>query len=69
VLQGAVIGGGWDPKKRRFVLVDGWEDGTSDQGLLIYETNTKTWTRFAIDIGEGNTFGFQVRDVAATSKG
>lgn len=69
IVQYGIIGGGWDAKKKRFLLVDGWGGGTSDQGLLVYDVKTETWTRFAIDLDGGNTYGFQVRDVASNSKG
>lgn len=68
-VQDSIIGGGWDHKNSRFVLVDGWGSGTANQGLLVYNTKSTSWSRYAIDMGEGNSYGFQIRDVAANGKG
>lgn len=62
------IGGTWDQSHKRFILVDGW--GGDNQGIDIYSTSSRSWTRYAIHFGaDSDSSAFEVRDVVATRTG
>ncbi len=67
-----VIGGTWDAVHAQFILVDGWTyhfGRDNNSGLAIYKPSTRKWTRYAIDLGSGNTKGYSVRDIAVALDG